>query len=411
MKMSKILIIGAGGQGGPCASILSRVEDVSEIRLGDINVELTQKVAEKIGDPKVKPLKLDASRKSDILEAAAGAHAIINLTVIDFNDTLLAAALETGCHYIDTACDYSYLRQMVEGTPLKFDDEFNKIGKTALMGCGATPGMSNVLIRHVCDQLDEVDKIILRCGYTEFGEPAEVVSAWDPGWSPEIALADFAEPPMVFENGSYKTVPIFSRAENYEFPEPFGKIRIASHSHEEPYTLPYYIGKGVQEVDFKYPVDPLAGAFVKMGFADDNEIEVKGVRVVPRDVLMKLVSRPASSFLSESEAEIEASVAFGWIMHISVDGMKGSEKRSHCLVDATILDKDNRQYLYRTFGTSHIGVALPAVVGARMCLRGDTDTGVISSECLDPAVFFKEMAAMGLPLKFKETITKQVSFK
>jgi len=29
--MGKILVIGAGGQGGPCASILSRIEDVSEI--------------------------------------------------------------------------------------------------------------------------------------------------------------------------------------------------------------------------------------------------------------------------------------------------------------------------------------------------------------------------------------------
>ena len=411
MTMSKILIVGAGGQGGPCASILSRLEDVSEIRLGDINVELAQKVAEKIDDPKLKTLKLDASRKSDVLEAATGADAIINLTLIDFNDTILAAALEAGCHYIDTACDYSYLRQMVEDTPLKFDDNFKEIDKTALMGCGATPGMSNLLIRYVCDQLDQVDKIYLRCGYAEFGEPAEVVSAWNPGWSPEIALADFAEPPMIFENGAYKTVPIFSRAENYQFPEPFGKILIASHSHEEPYTLPYYIGKGVKEVDFKYPVDPLAGAFVKMGFADNNHIDVKGVQVVPRDVLMKLVSRPANSFLSETEAEIEASGEFGWIMHISVDGEKNGEKRSHCITDATILNNDTRQFLYSTFGTSHIGVALPAVIGARMCLQGDTDSGVISSECLQPTTFFKEMAAMGLPLKFEETITKQVLFK
>ncbi len=81
-----------------------------------------------------------------------------------------------------------------------------------------------------------------------------LVSDWAPGWSPEIALADFAEPPMIFENGQYKTVPIFSRDEDYQFPEPFGKILIASHSHEEPYTLPYYIGKNVKEVDFKYPI-------------------------------------------------------------------------------------------------------------------------------------------------------------
>jgi saccharopine dehydrogenase-like NADP-dependent oxidoreductase len=75
-----------------------------------------------------------------------------------------------------------------------------------------------------------------------------------------------------------------------------------------------------------------------------------------------------------------------------------------------ILDKDTRRNLYRTFGTSHIGVALPAVVGAGMCLEGDTDAGVISSECLEPEIFFKKMAAMGLPLTFEEKITKQISF-
>ena len=145
--MRKILIVGAGGQGGPCASILSRDADISEIRLGDINVELAQKIADKIGSRKVKPLQLDASRKEDIVNAAADVDAIINLTLIDFNDTILAAALETDCHYIDTACDYSYLKQLVDGTALKFDDEFKELGKTALMGCGATPGMSNVIIR------------------------------------------------------------------------------------------------------------------------------------------------------------------------------------------------------------------------------------------------------------------------
>ena len=63
------------------------------------------------------------------------------------------------------------------------------------------------------------------------------------------------------------------------------------------------------------------------------------------------------------------------------------------------------------FGTSHIGVALPAVVGAKMCLEGDTPTGVISSECLDPAIFFRKMAAMGLAVSFEEKIKKRTVFK
>jgi len=46
--MNKVLIVGAGAPGGPCASILSRQQDVSEIVLGDIDVGLATRVQEKI---------------------------------------------------------------------------------------------------------------------------------------------------------------------------------------------------------------------------------------------------------------------------------------------------------------------------------------------------------------------------
>lgn len=403
----KILVVGAGGQGGPCAAILARDEEISEIRLGDINFELAAKVAEKIGSSKVKPLTLNAADKEAVITAAEGVDAVINLTLIDYNDNILEAALATKSHYVDTACDYSYLRQMVDNKPLKYSNEFKVSGKTALIGCGATPGMSNIFIRYVCDQMDEVEKIYLRLGYAQLGESQEVVSAWNPGWSPEIALSDFAEPPMIYENGRYQTVPIFSRAEQYQFPEPVGSLLIASHSHEEPYTLPYYIGKGLQEVDFKYPVDPLAGAFVKMGFADDREIEVGGVSVVPRDVLMKLVPRPANVFLAETEASLTQSHDYAWIMEITVDGVKDGAHCSHCLTDLALMDSDTKMKLFRKFGSSHIGVALPAVIGAKMCLHGEADRGVISSECLDPDIFFRKMAAMGRPVAFNEKIIKR----
>jgi len=409
--MSKILVVGAGGQGGPCASILARDEQISEIRLGDINFELAANVADKINSSKVKPLLLNAADKKAVIEAARGVDAIINLTLIDFNDNILEAAWTNQSHYVDTACNYGYLMQMVENMPLQFSSEFKAAGKTALLGCGATPGMSNICIRYVCDQMDVVEKIYLRAGYAQLGESEEVVSAWDPGWSPEIALEDFAEPPMIYEDGQYKTVPIFSRAENYQFPAPVGNLLIASHSHEEPYTLPYYIGKGLKEVDFKYPVDPLAGAFVKMGFADDRQVEVGGVKVVPRDVLMKLVPRPANAFLAEDETTLAQSPDYAWIMEVTVEGVKEGAGCSHILTDLALMDQDAKLSFFRKFGSSHIGVALPAVVGAKMCLAGETESGVISSECLDPLIFFKKMAAMGCPVAFDEKIVKRTLFE
>ena len=56
-RMSKVLIVGAGAQGAPCASILSRVDSVSEILLGDINLDFVKKVAAKIGSEKSQTLQ------------------------------------------------------------------------------------------------------------------------------------------------------------------------------------------------------------------------------------------------------------------------------------------------------------------------------------------------------------------
>jgi hypothetical protein len=44
-----------------------------------------------------------------------------------------------------------------------------------------------------------------------------------------------------------------------------------------------------------------------------------------------------------------------------------------------------------------------------MCVQGLAEKGLISSECLDPIKFLKMMAEMGVPVKFNETLSKQVS--
>jgi len=63
---------------------------------------------------------------------------------------------------------------------------------------------------------------------------------------------------------------------------------------------------------------------------------------------------------------------------------------------------------YRKFGTAEIAVALPAIAGAKMCVAGDADRGVIAPECLDPMKFLKMMAAMGAPVKFHEVCSKEI---
>jgi saccharopine dehydrogenase-like NADP-dependent oxidoreductase len=51
-------------------------------------------------------------------------------------------------------------------------------------------------------------------------------------------------------------------------------------------------------------------------------------------------------------------------------------------------------------------VALPAVVGAKMCVSGELESGVITPDSIDPSKFFTGMRQRGVPFDFDEKIIK-----
>jgi saccharopine dehydrogenase-like NADP-dependent oxidoreductase len=372
--------------------------------LGDIDLVLAQSVAARIGSDKVRPFKLDASRQEEVVVAAQGVDAVINLTHLRFNDVIMAAALAAETHYVDTACDTPFLEDWISGNDPKLHREFVEVGKTALAGCGFAPGVSNVLTRHACDPLDRVEKIVIRVGRRSASASEEVVSEWLPTWSPEILLEDYSEPPMLLVDDEFVQVPIFGNPETYTFPEPVGELLLSSHMHEEPYLIPkFYMDKGLQHLDFKYPVDKLVGAFIKMGFASEEPVDVKGVKVAPKDVLMRLVKRPGNRFFAEDKETILQSDLVG-IMDVSVDGELSGErvtqKISYRFTDGP--NHERQRQLFEAFGTTMVYVALPAVVGAKMCVSGAVQSGVVSPDSLDPQVFFAAMADRGVPFEFDE---------
>lgn len=408
--MKRVAVIGAGGQGGPCASILARDKEVSEIVLGDIDLDLVNKVKDKIKSDKIIAMKVDAGKIEDLKRAASGADAIINLTVPQFNMNIMKAALQNGAQYVDTALDCSTIAQLTEKKPLEMDNEFKKAGLTALIGCGATPGVSNVLTKYVCNKLDQVDAICIRCSGEILKKPEDedIISAWDPDWSPVTAITDYAMEPIVFEDGEYKRYPPFSGREEYDF-EPFGKVLLSYHLHEEAVMLPRFIGKGVKYVDFKYPVDVQAANLIALGFASDKAMNVKGAKVSPLDVLAKLVRPPVNDFFTEEET-IKLPLNFVEMMVIKVKGVKSGEDIEYTIFYHFNLfaTEEERLEIYNRFGTTKIYVALPAIVGAKMCVEDDAERGVIGPECLDPIKFLKRMSDMGAPVKFRETLSRWI---
>jgi len=418
----KALVVGAGAQGGPCAAILDRDPDFSEIVLADIDIALANKVKAKIQSDKIVTMQVDAANAEELNQAANGAAVIINLTLTEFNQNIMNVALKNKAHYVDTSFGEpvlldilardNILAQIIQNRPLAQDEAFKDAGLTALVGCGGSPGMVNVFARYLCDKLDTVREILIKCGAKSLQEPKALVTGWRPIWSPFRALWGYAVEPAVFEQGEYKRLPLFAGCEEFDFPEPVGRALISHHQHQEQITLPYFIKKGIRHCEFKYPVDFLAGAFAIMGFAKPEALDVKGVNVVPRDVLLKLVPQPVNEFLTETEASAKLPLEEFEIMLIEVKGSKSGENLSYTAACPFrfFWNSEERLEIYRKLGATGIDVALPAVVGAKMCIEGEAERGVIAAECLDPERFLKNMHRAGVPVRFREECSKEVVF-
>ena len=69
------------------------------------------------------------------------------------------------------------------------------------------------------------------------------------------------------------------------------------------------------------------------------------------------------------------------------------------------LDHDRQRALYAAYGTTLVYVALPAVVGAKLCAAGEVTAGVVSPDSLDPGRFFEKMSERGVAFGFEERVS------
>jgi saccharopine dehydrogenase-like NADP-dependent oxidoreductase len=375
------------------ATEIVKSPDVSEVRLSDISLKKAEKLAKRLKSEKVSTHRVDANIVNDIKRTTKGADIIVNATTWNakFNLNIMKAALKGGAHYQDLA---SYPPQQLE-----LSDRWKEAGLTALIDTGVSPGFTNVLAAQAADKLDRVEEIHIRLwGATESEAPVSL-------WSPETAWGDMAAEPIVYENGEYKEVPPFSGEEVYNFPDPVGPQTVYMHSHEEPETLPRFIGKGVRYVDFKMggPDFPIAKAIVKFGLMSDKPINVKGVKVAPRDVFLALV--PPTPSMEEMEKTIKAGmISMRGCVAADVKGKKGDAKMHYIHYS---LFPDIKELMKRMPGANPVAyiTSVPASVFTRMLAKGEIKTrGVIAPEALEPEVrkaFLAELTEKGITVNEK----------
>jgi len=394
----KISIIGAGVQGSTIAFFLAKNPEVTQIVCSDVSSDRAQRLAKKLRSDKISAEKVDAANIDELLKVTKGVDVVMNATLPKYNLKIMDAALKSGADYVDFAADVpvrvSILRE------LELSHKWKDAGLTAVINQGG-PFVMDVLVRYAADRLDKVDSIRLRFGWKKIPEEKETIPVWEPRWSPDVALEEWRPEPIVYENGKFKEVPRFSGVEEYMFPDPVGPMTLSFIEYEPVFTLPRFIGKGVKYVDCKITLDFLVATLIKMGFANDKPIEVKGAKVAPKDVLLAMVPPPVETrdkvetgeidFLGCYLAEVNGEIAKERITYTMYRSLKGSE-------------------VYRKFGAVWSDVAIPAVVTAIMLAKGEIKIkGVIPPEGLEPKPFLAKLAEKGIT--FQERVTREIGSK
>jgi saccharopine dehydrogenase-like NADP-dependent oxidoreductase len=349
LKVKKLIITGVGAQGSTIARRLDEHPGVSEIICADYDFQAAQNLSDSL--EKASAINLDARDVNNVTKAAEGCDLIINGLPLEYDLIIMEAALAVNASYLDMAGPMEDIG-FVESYKLIFSEwhtKFIEKGLTALVGCGSSPGLANIVTRQSVDKMDTCDTIsiyIYEGVWTNRFTPF-----W---WSPEVALGDMAYSTIRYENGKIIEDQPFSRPVMMKFKGIDREIRVVDHEHDEPVTMGLLadkVLKGVKNVEFKYggPHIELSESLYQMGLLSLEPVTVNDTEIVPMDLILKLCP-PAPKFPDEIKAIIdEGLITEEGAFLIRVDGsQKGKPVRIDCYVNAPgLIDA------FETSGLSH----------------------------------------------------------
>ena len=391
--MKKVLIIGAGAQGVVISWVLSRADDVSEVVLGDIDPNRMRDIVETNKSKKLETGKIDASDTNGMIKLMKDRKfdLVVNAVLPAFNDPIMEACYGAKTNYLDMAGSGAFPGgdKNIPTEQLKYAKKWGEASLKALILAGSDSGTTDVMAKEAADELDEIDSIKIKdYAITESEKPIVL-------WQPETYLEDLSGPAVIWDNG-YKEMPPFSGEEEYDFPPPIGtRGKVYYHSHEEPLTLPKFIGKPVKYVDFKMgePASMLWKSIVDLKLMSEEPIEINGKKIAPRDVFLKLLP-PTPTAKELVELTRSGKLMSRLILTVDVCGRKAGKDLHYQLwtegPNATAACE-------RIPGASDVSyhTAVSAALFSLMMLRGQVNhTGIFPPEVFDKEerkIYFKAM--------------------
>ena len=359
---------GCGAMGRATSWELATNDAVDELLIADADIEAAESFADELpGDADT--AKVDVTDHDALVELVADSDVVANALPYAFNVAVMEACLEADAHYLDLGGLYHKTQDQLD-----LDEAFDEAGLTAVLGIGASPGLTNVAAAQGASHLDRVDEVHIRTGAKGGGEGF--------AYSAKTILDELTMNPIVWENGEYRELEPLSGRETYTMPDPVGEVEGFHSIHSELATMPYTF-EGVRTVDFRVAFSPdlvnICDVLIDLDLTSEETVEFQGAEFSPREFLdWHLDRQPKPGAVEEWKS-----------FRVDVTGEEGGQD-AHYQYSVVVESRLDDWGLKATA----VWTGVPMGIAAELVGRGEAlDTGAKPpEELLDPAQFIGELA-------------------
>ncbi|HUX99009.1 MAG TPA: saccharopine dehydrogenase NADP-binding domain-containing protein [Candidatus Deferrimicrobium sp.] len=160
--MKVLSLGGAGDMGKMAVAALLSSPRVSGVTIADKSYELAQRYIQLAGSYKVSAVEIDITDENKLRTLIASHDLVVNTIgpFYKFGVPVLKAAIQAKKNYVDICDDWKPTLEM-----LQMSEAAKAAGITAIIGIGASPGMTNLLAVLACAELDDVDEVTTAWGF------------------------------------------------------------------------------------------------------------------------------------------------------------------------------------------------------------------------------------------------------
>lgn len=391
--MAHVLIIGAGGVGRVVThKCVMNKETFTKITLASRRLVSCKGIQDELPAGAIEIEQVDADNTAELaaLIKRIKADIVINVALPYQDLTIMDACLETNTPYLDTAnyehpdeAKFEYKEQWAK------HEAFKEKNLMALLGSGFDPGATNVFCayaqKHYFDEIHTID--ILDCNAGDHGYPFAT------NFNPEINLREVSAKGRYWENGKWIETDPMEIKMVWDYPEVGPKDSYLLY-HEEMESLVKHI-KGLKRIRFFMTFGQSYLTHMQclqnVGMLWIEEVEHKGMKIVPMEFLKTLLPDPGSL-----GPRTKGKTNIG----IVAEGLKDGKKKKIYIYQ--ISDHEKCYAEVKSQAVSYT-TGVPAVIGAKLMVEGKwKGEGVFNMEQMDPDPFMQELNAQGLPWKILE---------